>query len=253
LYGGALVNPIYALTQLCASLHGANGRVNIPGFYEGVIPPAQWEREEIKKSPNNEAEIKKALEVDDFFHQEGMTPMEAISFYPTLEFNGMQGGYQGPGVKTVLPSKALVKMTMRLVSGQDPKHIAQLVKETIMKRCPKGVKMTITMRDEGAPAYVVIPPHRSNSPKDMKPILVKAFDAAEEAIERTFGKKPLYVRGGGSIPIMSQIKSVLNLDCIMIGLGLPEDAVHSPNESLDVRMMQKGIGMSKMILKKIAH
>ena len=149
--------PIQALVDLCASLHTPDGKVNIPGFYDDVLDVELWEREELKKLGAKEAEYQKFLGIDAFHTPPGITPFEAVRFFPTLEFNGIGGGYQGEGGKTVIPSRAFVKISCRLVANQDPEKIKQLVYDTIRARAPKGVKLTIKDGHTGIP-YVVVPP-----------------------------------------------------------------------------------------------
>ena len=251
LHGGVLLNPIQALVDLCASLHTPDGKVNIPGFYDDVLDVELWEREELKKLGAKEAEYQKFLGIDAFHTPPGITPFEAVRFFPTLEFNGIGGGYQGEGGKTVIPSRAFVKISCRLVANQDPEKIKQLVYDTIRARAPKGVKLTIKDGHTGIP-YVVVPPGRSNTPKNQSPVLARAFRATETAVTDIWGKPPLYLREGGSVPIIGEIKRVLGLDSVMMGLFLPEDNLHAPNESFNLDVMKKGIETSKRILSAIA-
>ncbi len=251
LHGGVLLNPIQALVDLCASLHTPDGKVNIPGYYDDVLDVEPWEREELKKLGANEADYRKFLGIDAFHTPPGITPFEAVRFFPTLEFNGFGGGYQGEGSKTVIPSRAFVKISCRLVANQDPEKIKALVFQTIQARAPKGVKLTITAGHTGLP-YVVVPPGRSNTPKNQSPVLARAFRATDAAVTEIWGKAPLYLREGGSVPIIGEIKRVLGLDSVMMGLFLPEDNLHAPNESFNLDVMKKGIETSKRILSAIA-
>jgi len=226
--GGAVMNPIRALTYICNSLHDENGLVNIPGFYDDILPPEPWEKEELKRFPLTEDVFKK-----------------------TLEFNGIGGGYQGEGVKTIVPSRAFVKITCRLVSNQDPEKIANLVTKTISERCPKGVSIKCKISKDGAP-YSVIPPHKNFSNKQSSAFLKKVFVSGEKAIEEVFGTKPLYLREGGSIPIISLIKKVTGLDSWMFGIVLPQDTPHAPNESFDLGMLEKGIQVYEKLFYQLA-
>jgi acetylornithine deacetylase/succinyl-diaminopimelate desuccinylase-like protein len=247
MYGGVLMNPLQALAELCASLHTPDGRVNIPGFYDKVIEPEPWEREQLSKLGLSEKDFQSFLGIPAFHTPPGYTPFEAIRFLPTLEFNGFSGGYQGEGTKTVIPSKARVKITCRLVPSQTPENIKGTIIDTIRARCPKGVTLTIKDQHDAMP-YVVIPPDRSNTPKDQSPILAKAFRALDQAAVETWGKAPLYLREGGSVGLIADLKQVLGLDAVMPGLFLPEDNLHAPNESFHLGVMKKGIDLSERVL-----
>ncbi len=251
LHGGVLLNPIQALVDLCATLHTPDGRVNIPGYYDDVLDVEPWERDELKKLGGNEADYLKFLGIGSFHTPPGITPFEAVRFFPTLEFNGFGGGYQGEGGKTVIPSRAFVKISCRLVANQDPEKIKALVYRTIEARAPQGVKLRIVDGHTGLP-YVVVPPGRTNTPKGQSPVLAQAFRATDAAVTEIWGKSPLYLREGGSVPIIGEIKRVLGLDSVMMGLFLPEDNLHAPNESFDLDVMKKGIETSRRILAAIA-
>jgi acetylornithine deacetylase/succinyl-diaminopimelate desuccinylase-like protein len=250
-HGGAILNPIQALTEICASLHTPDGRVNIPGFYDAVLEVHPWEREELARLGTKEEEYAVFLGITDFHPPAGFTPFEAVRFQPTLEFNGIGGGYQGEGGKTVIPSKARVKISCRLVPDQDPEVIKEALVRAIEERCPKGVKVNIKTSHGGVP-YLVVPPGRSNTPADQNPVLSRAFAAADEAIGRSFGQPPLYLREGGSVPIIADIKRIWGLDSLMIGLFLPEDNLHAPDESFNIDVMQRGIDASHDLLKAVA-
>jgi acetylornithine deacetylase/succinyl-diaminopimelate desuccinylase-like protein len=251
LHGGVLRNPIQAVAELCASLHAADGRVNIPGFYDEVLDVEPWEREELRKLGGDAEKYREFLGIPAFHTPPGYTPFECTRFLPTLEFNGIGGGYQGEGTKTVIPSKAFVKISCRLVSNQTPAKIRALLHRTIAERMPRDVTYRIVDQHDGTP-YVVVPPHRSNTPKDQSPVLARAFDAADAAIGEIFGKRPLYLREGGSVPIIADIKRVLGLDSVMMGLFLPEDNLHAPNESFHLGVMEKGMRASETILERVA-
>ncbi len=251
LHGGVLLNPIQAMAELLATLHTPDGRVNIPGFYDAVLDVEPWEREELKRLGTSLTQYQEFLGVSQFHTPPGFDPFEATRFLPTLEFNGIGGGYQGIGSKTVIPSRAFAKITCRLVSDQDPDAIWALLERTLLERCPKGVSMNITRGHQGPP-YVVVPPGRSNTPKDQSPVLATAFAAAEEGVTKVFGKPPLFLREGGSIPIIADIKRVLGLDSVLMGMFQPEDNLHAPNESFDLTVMGKGIEVSKHILGRLA-
>ena len=250
-HGGAIRNTIQALTELMATLHTEDGRVNIPGFYNDVLPFPDWEREELKNLPESADDYAKFLGVDSFYVPDGMTPFESIRFMPTLEMNGIGGGYQGPGSKTVIPSTAFVKITCRLVPNQDPEDIFAKVKAALEDRLPSGVKMEIKNK-AGAPAYLVVPPGRPNSSPDQPKALSDAFGLAEKAFAETFGSRPLYIRGGGSIPIIGLIRDKTGLDALMLGLATPEDRIHSPNESFHLGVMEKGIAAFEKVFAGLA-
>jgi len=251
MYGGVLMNPLQALAELCASLHTPDGRVNIPGFYDRVIEPEKWEREQLATLGLKEKDFAAFLGIKEFHTPPGYTPFEAIRFLPTLEFNGFSGGYQGEGTKTVIPAKARVKITCRLVPGQTPDNMRETILATIRARCPKGVTLTITEQHSAVP-YVVIPPDRSNTPKDQSPVLARAFRALEQSATDVWGKPPLYLREGGSVGLIADLKQVLGLDAVMPGLFLPEDNLHAPNESFHLGVMQKGIELSEQTLAALA-
>lgn len=252
MHGGVFRNPIQALTELCASLHTADGKVNIPGFYDDVLEVEPWERAELAKHGQSLEQYREFLGVPAFYTPPGFSPFEAMRFLPTLEFNGIGGGYQGEGTKTVIPSKAFVKISCRLVPNQTPEKIRALVYKTVRERMPKDVTFEIVDQHEGTP-YVVVPPDRSNTPKDQSPSLARAFRAADKVIGEVFGKPPLYLREGGSVPIIADIKRVLGLDSVLFGLFLPEDNLHAPNESFNLNVMEKGIRASEKILESVAR
>ncbi|WP_232767343.1 M20/M25/M40 family metallo-hydrolase [Geminisphaera colitermitum] len=251
LHGGVLRNPIQAIAELCASLHTPDGRVNIPGFYDDVLDVEPWEREELKKLGGDEEAYRQFLGIPAFHPTAGYTPFECTRYLPTLEFNGIGGGYQGEGTKTVIPSKAFVKISCRLVANQQPEKIRELLYKTIRERMPADVTFKIIDQHGGIP-YVVVPPDRSNTPPDQSPVLARAFRSADTAIAEAFGKPPLYLREGGSVPIIADIKRELGLDSVMMGLFLPQDNLHAPNESFDLNVMERGIHASERILEGIA-
>ncbi len=251
LHGGVLRNPIQALAEICASLHTPDGRVNVPGFYDDVLDVEPWERQELAKLAGDAEAYRTFLGIRKFHTPTGYSPFEAVRFLPTLEFNGIGGGYQGEGTKTVIPSKALAKISCRLVPNQTPDRIRELLYRTVRERAPADVTIRLIDQHDGVP-YVVVPPGRSNTPKDQSPVLARAFRAADQAIAEVFGKPPLYLREGGSVPIIGSIKEILGLDSVMMGLFLPEDNLHAPNESFHLGVMQKGILASERILAALA-
>jgi acetylornithine deacetylase/succinyl-diaminopimelate desuccinylase-like protein len=251
LHGGVLRNPIQGLAEILATLHAPDGRVNVPGFYDDVLEVEPWEREELKKLTMSEAAYKEFLGVDAFYTTPGFTPFESLRFQPTLEINGIGGGYQGEGSKTVIPSKAFAKISCRLVPNQRPEKIKQLVMDAIRARVPSGVKVDFVDQHKGE-AYVVVPPGKSNTPKDQSPVLARAFETMEKAVAKVWGKPPLYLREGGSVPIIAEMKRVTGLDSILFGLFLPEDNLHAPNESFDLDIMKRGTETTKRVLLALA-
>ncbi|MGN7723803.1 dipeptidase [Chitinophaga sp. 22620] len=226
-YGGAVANPATILAKMIASLHDENNHVTIPGFYDGVLELSPAERENLNKAPFDEAEYKKDLGVDELWGEKGYTTIERTGIRPTLEVNGIWGGYTGEGAKTVLPGKAFAKISMRLVPNQDWVKISDLFKAHIEKIAPKSVKVKVTAHHGGSP-YVTPTDHL-------------AFKAASQAIAATFGKEPIPVRGGGSIPIVALFEKVLGLKTVLMGFGLDSDNLHSPNEKYDLANFYKGI------------
>ncbi len=251
LHGGVLRNPLQALAELCASLHTPDGRVNIPGFYDKVIEPEPWEREQLKQAGLDAKQYQEFLGITEFHTPPGYTPFEAVRFLPTLEFNGFNGGYQGEGTKTVIPSRASCKITCRLVPNQTPENMKELVFKTVRERCPQGVTLKLTEQHAATP-YVVIPPDRSNTPKDQRPALANCFRALDKAGVEVWGKPPLYLREGGSVGLLADLKEVLGLDAVMMGLFLPEDNLHAPNESFNLDVMRKGTATSERVLAALA-
>lgn len=251
LHGGALMNPIQALAQLCASLHSEDGRVAIPGFYDAVVEVEPWERDELARLKLDPVAYARFLGIERFHTVPGYSPFEAVRFLPTLEFNGIGGGYQGEGTKTIIPSRARAKISCRLVPRQDPQQIQELLFGTLRDRCPPGVTLSIVPGHLAIP-YHVVPPGRPNTPADQSPALARAFRATDQAVAEVFGRAPLYLREGGSVPIIADIKRVLGMDSILFGLFLPEDNLHAPDESFDLTMMSRGSAVSEKVLQALA-
>lgn len=226
-YGGGVDNPINALANLITKLKDEKGRILVDGFYDDVIPLSQKERDEFKRLPFNEESFKKDLEIDEVYGEEGYTTTERLSARPTLDCNGIWGGFQGEGAKTVLPSKAGAKISMRLVPNQQPKKIAQLFEAYINKIAPKSVKVKVTDLHGGKPSVT--------------PIDTPAINAAVESLKKGFGVEPVFMKEGGSIPIVNSFKEILGADTVLLGFGLPDENAHSPNEHLDLDNFHKGI------------
>ncbi|MFC7525952.1 dipeptidase [Parapedobacter sp. GCM10030251] len=226
-YGGAVANPVTVLAQLIASLHDQNNRITIPGFYDDVVELSEQERESLNAAPFNEAEYKADLGIKALWGESGYTTIERTGIRPTLELNGIWAGYTGKGAKTVLPSKANAKISMRLVPNQDPDKITALFTKHFESLAPEYVTVKVTPHHGGQPAV---------TPTDSV-----AYRAAEKAIEEAFGKKPIPTRGGGSIPIVSLFENELGLKTVLMGFGLDSDNLHSPNEKYDIANYLKGI------------
>jgi acetylornithine deacetylase/succinyl-diaminopimelate desuccinylase-like protein len=227
LYGGAVANPINVLNRMIASLQDENKHITIPGFYDKVVELSDEERADMSKAPFNVEDYKAALDLGDIEGEEGYTTMERASIRPTLDVNGIWGGYTGEGAKTVIASKAYAKISMRLVPDQDPEEITELFTKHFESIAPKSVKVNVTAFHGGQP-YV--------SPTDSL-----AYKAASKAMEDAFGKKPIPVRSGGSIPIVSLFEEELGMKTILLGFGLDSDAIHSPNEHYGLFNFYKGI------------
>lgn len=227
LYGGCVANPINILTKMIASLHDADNHITIPGFYADVVELSLEERAEMAKAPYNEADYKKALDIDAVYGEKGYTTPERGSIRPTLDVNGIWGGYTGEGAKTVIASKAYAKISMRLVPNQEPEKITELFAKHFESIAPAGVK-------------VVVNPHHGGEPV-VTPIDSIAYKSAAKAYEETFGKTPIPVRSGGSIPIIALFEKELGLKTVMMGFGLDSDAIHSPNEHFGLFNFYKGI------------
>jgi acetylornithine deacetylase/succinyl-diaminopimelate desuccinylase-like protein len=227
LYGGAVANPINILCEMIAKMKDDKDHITIPGFYDDVEILSAEERAEMAKAPFSLEEYKKALNLSDIHGEEGYTTNERNSIRPTLDVNGIWGGYQGEGAKTVIASKAYAKISMRLVPHQNSDKITKLFSDYFNRIAPKSVKVKVT-------------PHHGGEPV-VTPSTTAAYKAASMAMETTFGKKPVPVRSGGSIPIVAMFKSELGLNSILMGFGLDSDAIHSPNEHYGVFNYLKGI------------
>lgn len=226
-YGGAVANPINVLCKMIASLHDENGRITIPGFYDRVATLSDSERKSINAAPFDVEAYKKELGIDEVFGEKGFTTLERTGIRPTLDVNGIWGGYTGEGAKTVLPSKAHAKISMRLVPDQKSAEITDLFTKHFKSIAPGYVTVKVTAHHGGEPA--VTP---TNSP---------AFRAASAAFQEVWGKNPIPTRDGGSIPIVALFKKELGLDTVLMGFGLDSDAIHSPNEHYGVKNFLLGI------------
>lgn len=226
-YGGAVANPATILAKLIASMHDENNHITIPGFYDDVLELSAEEREMLNKAPYNENEYKIDLKVDELWGEKGYTTIERTGTRPTLEVNGIWGGYIGEGAKTVLPSKAYAKISMRLVPNQQSDKITKLFKDHFESIAPKSVKVKVCPHHGGEPVV---------TPTDSI-----AYKAAQKAILESFGKEPIPTRGGGSIPIVALFEKELGIKTVLMGFGLDSDNLHSPNEKYDIANFYKGI------------
>lgn len=226
-YGGAVANPINILSKMIASMHDENNHITIPGFYEDVLEVSSEDRAEMAKTPFDIEEYKKDLEVGDVWGEKGFSTIERTGIRPTLDVNGIWGGYTGEGAKTVLPSKAYAKISMRLVPNQTSDKITEIFKKHFESIAPASVKVEVR-------------PHHGGEPV-LTPTDSVAFQAASKAMEATYGKKPIPTRGGGSIPIVALFEKELGLKSVLMGFGLDSDALHSPNEHYGLFNYYKGI------------
>lgn len=227
LFGGAVANPANVLAKMIASLTDENNHITIPGFYDDVLVITEAERKEMAKAPFNLDEYKKALDIDEVSGEKGFSTNERTGIRPSLDVNGIWSGYTGEGAKTVLPSVAQAKISMRLVPNQNHEKIAELFSKHFKSIAPKSVKVEVEAL-HGGQAYV--------SPLDMP-----AYKAAEKAYGQVFGKKPVPTRSGGSIPIVATFEDILGIKTILMGFGLESDAIHSPNENYPLFNFYKGI------------
>ena len=236
-FGGAVENPAMALAQLLAKVRDRKGRITIPGFYDDVAPLSKFEREQAAHYPLPDAKLKKLLGSPQLFGEHGFTATEQRSARPTFEINGLTSGYQGEGSKTIVPSWARAKITCRLVPDQKPGQIRKVVCAHLKKICPPTVRMKIEA-GHGAEAYHVSP----TGPQ---------AQAALRALEKAFGCKPILMREGGSIPIVNEFKEILGADSLLLGLGLPDDNAHSPNEKFNLDCFEKGQRLSAYLWQEL--
>jgi len=225
-YGGAITNPVNALCAIVGQLHDKNGKITIPGFYKDIKTITKWEKAQFKNLPYNEAQYKKSLGVPALAGEKGFTTFERTWSRPTLDVNGITGGYQGEGSKTIIPSWASCKITMRLVPNMDPKDICNKAEKYIKKIAPKSVKVVV--KKYGGAKGVVVP---TDGPW---------LEASATAIKIGFNKAPVFMKEGGSIPVVCDFKDILGLDTLLIGFGQNDDNIHSPNERFRVRDFERG-------------
>ncbi len=239
IYGGAVDNPAMVLCQLLASLRRTDGRIAVPGFYDGIEPLRRFEREQLNRYPESEAALKRQLGVKALFGERGYSAVEQRAARPTLEINGLTSGYQGEGSKTIVPSTASAKVTCRLVPAQKPIHVLRVIKRFLTERCPKSVRLKFEPGHAGE-AYCVSPTGSH-------------AQAAMRALKQAFGRPPILMREGGSIPIVTDFKKILGVDTLLLGLGLPDDKVHSPNEKMSLTAFHRGTEMSAHLWDELAR
>lgn len=239
LYGGAVANPINVLAKLISQMTDEKGKITIPGFYDDVLDISAEERALLAQAPFNLDKYKKSIAVDEVSGEEGYSTNERTGIRPSFDVCGIWGGYMGEGAKTIMPSKAFAKISTRLVPNQDHEKIAVLFKEHFESIAPKSVKVEVTSL-HGGQAYEC-------------PITVPAYQAAEKAYLDTYGKRPVPVRSGGSIPIISTFEQVLGIKSILMGFGLDSDAIHSPNENFPLEQFYNGIRTIPLFYKYFAE
>ena len=238
IFGGSVQNPALILAQLLAKVHDENGRVVIPGFYHGIPKLTDYERKQMARIPFNRSAYRKFLGVPELFGERGFTPDEQRTARPTFEINGLTSGYQGEGSKTIVPAWARAKITARLVPGQVPAKVIKAVQTFLAKHCPPTVTLEI-QSGHGAQAYMVSP--RSADAQ-----------AALRALKKAFGREPVLLREGGSIPIVNQFQKILGADTLLLGLALPDDNAHSPNEKFDLDLFAQGQRMSALLWRELS-
>ncbi len=238
MFGGAVANPANNLAAIVAALRDESGRVRLPGFYDDVLPLADWERRQFAELPFDEAAFRQFVGMDGLFGETGFTTVERKWARPTCDVNGLTSGYQGEGAKTIIPSRASAKVSFRLVPNQDPAKIVASFREFVAARCLTGIRHEI--REFGASPAVLV---AVDSP---------GIQAAVRAIEVGFGRKPVFIREGGSIPVVATFKRELGVDTLLLGWGLNDDNLHSPNEKFSLADFHRGIHASAILWQELA-
>ena len=238
-FGGTVVNPGFELSKILTAMKGENGRVMIPHFYDNVREVTERERQEYARLPFDEANFKQLFGLRQLSGEDGYTPLERLWVRPTFEINGLESGFTGEGAKTVLPAKAMAKVSMRLVPDQDPDTIADLFENYVRLLAPPSVHLKVTRMHGGKP-WIASPDH---------PALV----AAAEAIKKAFGKEPVFQREGGSIPVVATFAELLNIPTVLMGIGLPDENAHAPNEKLDLENFYGGVRSAAYFLDELSR
>jgi acetylornithine deacetylase/succinyl-diaminopimelate desuccinylase-like protein len=239
IFGGSVANPATVLVQLLAKLHDAHGRVAVPGFYDRVKPIESWERERWATLPFDDQAWLRTTSAPALYGEEGFSNLERVWARPTAEINALDSGYQGEGVKTIVPSLATAKLSFRLVPDQDPTELRGIITKFLVENCPLTVAIDVFFQHQGKP-YLVEPESLFGK-------------AAQRALEKTFGQPVAFIREGGSIPITQSFKDVLNLDALLLGLMLPDAKAHSPNENFPIENFEAGIRLNQGLLEEIAR
>ncbi len=227
LYGGTIRNPIHVLCELIAKMHDANGKITLPHFYDKVKPLTDEERTLLSQIPHSDEEWKNIVGMSELYGEAGYSTVERIGARPTLEVNGITGGFTGEGAKTVLPSKARAKISMRLVPEQEPEKIEEYLREFLLQRCPTEIKWNLSLHSCSPPALMNL-----KSPY---------MQSAITALSKEFGCAPLFRREGGSVPVVAWLQKILGLDSIMLGFALPDDGIHGPNEHQNLPLLKRGV------------
>ena len=238
MYGGAIMNPIHALVMLISSMRGEDGRIQVEGFYDDVRELSEEERKQIARIPYSEKEFKASLDMNALFGEPGYTTRERIWARPTMEINGIWGGFQGKGTKTVIPSEAHAKITCRLVADQDPKKIAKLIQAHVKKNLPPGCKVTVNVEDSMGQPYLMPADHWGNK-------------AAADVHTAIYGKAPYYARSGGSIPVCALFHNELGAYTVNFGFALPDERQHSPNEFWRLSSFDRGQTAYCMLIERL--
>jgi len=239
IYGGTVDNPAMVLCQMLAQLRDKQGRINIPGFYNDVAKLSAYERKEAARLPMNAGEYRKFLGVPQLFGEKGFTFVEQRSARPTIEINGLTSGYQGEGSKTIIPAQASAKLTFRLVPRQNPAHVRKVILKRLEALCPPTVRLEVKA-GHGGEAYLVSP----ESP---------LAQAGLRTLKKAFGHEPILLREGGSIPIVTQFQKILGAESLLLGLALPDDNAHSPNEKFSLDCYEKGMRMGALLWPELAR
>jgi acetylornithine deacetylase/succinyl-diaminopimelate desuccinylase-like protein len=226
-FGGSVHNPAQALCELIAGMHDSQGRITLPGFYDSVLPMEEAERRELERLPNDDAFYLEQTGAPKLYGETGYTAVERVGGRPTLEVNGLLSGFTGEGSKTVLPAKAMAKISMRLVPNQDPMEVEQQLRRYLKQNAPETIRWELLSF--------------SKAPASVGNLQMPAVKALAQALEETWGKLPVYKREGGSVPVVSQMKELLGVESVMTGFGLPDDNLHAPNEKIHLPTYFKGI------------